>query len=373
MRNIPFSRPVQVGAEPERFAQVLAATRSGRDSFARRCEELLRALLRCEVLLVSSATHALELAAMLLGIGPGDEVIVPSFTISSTVNAFLLRGARIRFADVDANGNLDPAEAARLVSARTRAVVPVHYGGHCCDLVELQAGVGNTAIVEDAAHAIGASFRGRPLGTFGVCGAISFHETKNVGCGEGGAIIVRDGSLLERAEILRDKGNDRQRFERGLVDRYTWVDIGSSYTLSELSAAWLCGQLEQLSRIQARRQEIWDRYFAHLEAPVQRVGATILKGRPGTAGNAHLFAIVFRSCEQRRSYIAHMREQGICCAFHYVALHTSPMGRQLHDGRPLPGSERLSSCLVRLPLFFELTDAEADQVIEVTLDFLRRL
>ncbi|TMB09493.1 MAG: dTDP-4-amino-4,6-dideoxygalactose transaminase, partial [Deltaproteobacteria bacterium] len=251
-----------------------------------------------------------------------------------TVNAFLLRGARIRFADVDANGNLDPAEAARLVSARTRAVVPVHYGGHCCDLVELQAGVGNTAIVEDAAHAIGASFRGRPLGTFGVCGAISFHETKNVGCGEGGAIIVRDGSLLERAEILRDKGNDRQRFERGLVDRYTWVDIGSSYTLSELSAAWLCGQLEQLSRIQARRQEIWDRYFAHLE---------------------------------------HMREQGICCAFHYVALHTSPMGRQLHDGRPLPGSERLSSCLVRLPLFFELTDAEADQVIEVTLDFLRRL
>src|SRR2546430_14674039 len=173
MRNIPFSRPVRVGAEPARFAQVLAATRSGRDSFARRCEELLRALLRCEVLVVSSATHALELAGMLPGLGRGDEVTVPSFTISSTVNAYLLRGARIRFADVDANGNLDPAEAARLVSARTRAVVPVHYGGHCCDLVELQAGVGNTAILEDAAHAMGASFRRRPPGPVGRCGPVS--------------------------------------------------------------------------------------------------------------------------------------------------------------------------------------------------------
>jgi dTDP-4-amino-4,6-dideoxygalactose transaminase len=324
-------------------------------------------------LLVTSATHALEMAALLLGIGPGDEVVLPAFTMSSTANAFLLRGATLTFADVDETGNIDPREVARLVTPRTRAVVPVHYAGHSCDLDELRAAAGKATIVEDAAQAIGAAFRGRPLGTFGACGAISFHETKNVGCGEGGALVLRDGSLLERAEILRDKGTNRRRFIRGLVDRYTWEDVGSSYTIGELNAAWLSTQLEQLTRIQARRQEICRRYLAALEGPVQRVGASVLRGREGCSGNGHLFAIVFRSGEQRASYIAHMREGGISCAFHYVALHTSPMGKKVHDGRQLPWTERFSSCLVRLPLFFDLTDVEVDRVIETTFDFLRRL
>jgi dTDP-4-amino-4,6-dideoxygalactose transaminase len=250
-------------------------------------------------------------------------------------------------------------------------VVPVHYGGNSCDLDELRAAVGAVPIVEDAAQAIGASFRGKALGTFGACAAISFHETKNIGCGEGGGLVLSDSSLVERAEILRDKGTDRRRFERGVVDRYTWADIGSSYTLSELNAAWLSAQLEEFRRIQSRRQQIWDRYLGALETPVQRVGASVVRGRSDGAGNAHLFAIVFRSGEQRSHYIAHMEAKQIACRFHFVALHTSPMGRKLHDGRALPGCERLSKCLVRLPLYFEMTDA--DRVIDATIEFLRTL
>lgn len=373
MRNIPFNRPVHTAQDIPRIAEALAGTTCGTGRFGRRCEELLRGVLGCPALLVSSATHALEMAALLLDIGPGNEVIVPAFTLSATVNAFLLRGAKPIFADVDPSGNLDLADVTRQLSPRTRAVVPVHYAGNSCDLDELRAAIGTVPIVEDAAQAIGASFRGKPLGTFGGCAAISFHESKNVGCGEGGTIVLRDTSLVERAEILRDKGTNRRRFEQGLVDLYTWADVGSSYTLSELNAAWLSAQLEELPRIQARRQQIWDRYLAGLETSVQRVGASVLRGRTDCSGNAHLFAIVFRSGEQRSGYIAHMKENGIDCRFHFVALHTSPMGRKLHDGRALPGCERLSKCLVRLPLYFELTDVESDRVIDTTVEFLRKL
>jgi dTDP-4-amino-4,6-dideoxygalactose transaminase len=373
MGHIPFNKPVRIGPETHRIAEALAGTTCGAGPFGRRCEDLLRDLLGCPTLLVTSATHALEMAALLLGVGAGDEVVIPAFTLSSTANPFLLRGAKPVFADVDPSGNLDPAEAARLISPRTRVVVPVHYGGNSCDLDELRAAVGAVPIVEDAAQAIGASFRGKALGTFGACAAISFHETKNIGCGEGGGLVLSDSSLVERAEILRDKGTDRRRFERGVVDRYTWADIGSSYTLSELNAAWLSAQLEEFRRIQSRRQQIWDRYLGALETPVQRVGASVVRGRSDGAGNAHLFAIVFRSGEQRSHYIAHMEAKQIACRFHFVALHTSPMGRKLHDGRALPGCERLSKCLVRLPLYFEMTDAEADRVIDATIEFLRTL
>jgi dTDP-4-amino-4,6-dideoxygalactose transaminase len=368
--TIPFNKAVSLGSEADRIAQALRGQACGNGPFGRRCEQILGELLGCQALVVSSATAALELAALLLEIKPGDEVIIPSFTFVSTANAFLLRGAKLLFADVDASGNLDPREVSRLRSARTRAIVPVHYAGGSCDMDELRSAAEGIAIVEDAAQAIGASFRGVPLGTFGSCGAISFHETKNVGCGEGGALIVRDSSLLERARCLRDKGTDRHRFEQGLCDKYTWVDVGTSPLLAELSAAWLSVQLESLGRIQARREEIWARYLAELEGPAERAGVAVVRGHPKGRGNAHLFALVFRTGDERRRFVAHTRAMGISTPPHYVALHTSPLGRRLHDGQPLPWSERLSSCLARLPLFFNLPDGAVARVIDATLDFL---
>ena len=311
------------------------------------------------------------MAAVLLEIGAGDEVILPAYTISSTANAFVLRGAKPVFADVDRSANLDPAEVARLLSPRTRAVVPVHYAGHSCDMEQLREAAGSIPIVEDAAQAIGAAFRGTPLGTFGACGAISFHETKNVGCGEGGALVLGDASLLERAEHIRDKGTDRRRFELRLVERYTWVDVGSSYSLSDLNAAWLSAQLEELPRIQARRQWIWDFYAKELEGPVERVGGYVLRGRKDGTPNGHIFAIVLNTAAQRHHFIGQMAEKGIACRLHFAALHTSPMGRKLHDGRALPQSEKLSDCLVRLPLYFQMSDGDADRVVTAAVEVLR--
>ena len=361
------------GAEIPRILEALASTPASCGRFGRRCEELLFALLGRPTLLVTSATHALEMAAVLLGIGRGDEVIVPAYTISSTANAFVLRGAKPVFADVDASGNLDPAEVARVLSGRTRAVVPVHYGGNSCDLDELRSVVGPLPVIEDAAQAIGAAFRGIPLGAFGVCGAISFHETKNVGCGVGGALVVGDPMLVERAEQLREKGTDRRRFELGVVDRYTWVDVGSSYTLGELSAAWLSAQLEELPRINARRGWIWELYSRELQGPIERAGGTVVRGRKGNSGNAHLFAIVLRSGAQRSRFIAQMAEKGVSCPFHFTALHTSPMGRKLHDGRALPQSEKLSECLVRLPLYFQMPDDDVRRVVSSAIEVLQTL
>jgi dTDP-4-amino-4,6-dideoxygalactose transaminase len=224
--------------------------------------------------------------------------------------------------------------------------------------------------VEDAAQAIRASCNGRPLGTFGTCGAFSFHETKNVGCGEGGALTVRDPVLLERAEYLRDKGTNRRRFLSGLVDKYTWVDVGSSYVLSDLNAAYLAAQLDALDRIQERRATIHARYRRELHAAVERTGGYLIQHQPRNTPNHHLFGVVFRDGATRDRFIAHMKAHAIIAPFHYVALHGSPMGRRFHSGRPLPISDRLSACLVRLPLFFNMSDAEQDEVISRTLEFL---
>jgi dTDP-4-amino-4,6-dideoxygalactose transaminase len=312
------------------------------------------------------------MAALLLDLEPGDEVLVPSFTFVSTANAFVLRGARPVFVDVDPSGNLDVAAAGALRTERTRAVCVVHYAGSSCDLDVLAEALPGVPLVEDAAQAIGTTFRGRPLGTFGVAGALSFHETKNVGCGEGGALIVGREELVERSEFLREKGTNRRKFSQGLVDKYTWVDVGSSYALSELNAAYLEPQLRALDAIQARRAEVFGRYRQALEAPAERAGARILlPPEHNGPGNAHLFALVFRSGPQRMRYIAHMREHGILTPFHYVPLHSSPFGRRFHDERPLPMSDQLGECLVRLPLFFNLTDAQVDEVVDRTLEFLR--
>jgi dTDP-4-amino-4,6-dideoxygalactose transaminase len=371
--RIPFNQPVRLGEELEAIERVFQQGQTaGIGPLGARCEELLESRFRRRVLLVSSCTHALEMAALLLDLRPGDEVLVPSFTFVSTANAFVLRGARPVFVDVDASGNLDVSTVGALRTGRTRAVCAVHYAGNSCDLDALREALPGIALVEDAAQAIGATFRGRPLGTLGLAGALSFHETKNVGCGEGGALVVDGEALVERAEFLREKGTNRRKFSQGLVDKYTWVDIGSSYALSELNAAYLEPQLRAFDRIQARRTEVFSRYVEALARPAERAGVRLLlPPEHNGSGNAHLFALVLRSNQQRTRYIAHMREHGILTPFHYVALHRSPFGSRFHDGRSLPMSDLLTDCLVRLPLFFNLTDAQVGEVVDRTLEFLR--
>jgi len=372
---IPFNKPVHLGTELSAMAEAILKNGhvAGGGPFGKRCEAMLEQMLGLRTLLVTSCTHALEMAALLLEVGPGDEFIVPSYTFVSTANAFVLRGARPVFADVDAHGNLDLEHVEKLLGPRTKAVLVVHYAGNSCDMEALLKLCGDVPVVEDAAQALAASFDGRPLGTFGVCSAFSFHETKNIGCGEGGALTLRDANLIDRAEYLRDKGTNRRKFQNGIVDKYTWVDVGSSYVLSDLNAAYLSTQLEALSRIQARRQQIYSAYQEALTEPVERMGGYIVKGSPRNTGNQHLFALVFRAPEHRTGFIAHMRKHDIIAPFHYVALHQSPMGQTFHDGSKLPNSERLTGCLVRLPLFFNMTDAERDEVIGRTQEFLRAL
>ena len=368
---IPFNKPVQLGDELRAMARAFeGGNTAGCGPLGEQCEALLERMLGRRSLLVTSCSHALEMAALLLEVGPGDEVILPSFTFVSTANAFVLRGARPVLADVDPSGNLDLHDVERLRTPRTRAVCTVHYAGNSCDLESLAAAASGLPIVEDAAQTLGATFRGKPLGTFGVAGTLSFHETKNIGCGEGGALLVSDPRLVERAEYIREKGTNRRRFHQGLVDKYTWVDVGSSYVLSELNAAYLLPQLEAFPRIQARRRAVFEAYQAALQGPAERVGAQVVGPNARGEGNFHLFALVFRRPEQRTAYIAHMRGHGILTPFHYVALHLAPMGKRFHDGRPLPVSERLTQCLVRLPLFFNITDAEVEAVVGRTLEFL---
>lgn len=370
--GIPFNKPVWLGTELDRIAEAIVSNGhiAGGGPFGKYCEQVLSAAIGQPTLLVTSCTHALEMAGLLLDMKNGDEFIVPSYTFVSSANALVVRGARPVFADVDRNGNIDLAEVERLLTPRTKAVVVVHYAGNSCDLRALERLCWSVPIVEDAAQALGASFDGQLLGTFGVCAAFSFHETKNVGCGEGGALTLRDPRLVERAEYFRDKGTNRRRFLSGLVDKYTWVDVGSSYVLSDLNAAYLSAQLDARDRIQARRAEIHRRYVAELEPLVDQRGGYVVRPHLLNTPNHHLFAIVFRRGDERDRYIAWMKEHRIITPFHYVALHASPFGNRFHRGRALPNAERLTQCLVRLPLFFNMTDGEQDEVIERTREFL---
>ena len=373
VRMIPFNKPVWLGGEPERISEAIRANGhvAAGGPFGRACEERLAEQLAQPTLLMSSCTHALEASALLLEIAAGDCVILPAFTHVSTATAFALRGARLLFVDVDATGNIDLAQVEAALDRNTRAVVAVHYGGNSCDMDALLALCGDVPVVEDAAQAIYAAFAGRPLGSLGRLGAFSFHETKNVGCGEGGALSIGDEALVERANFVRDAGTDRSRFLAGLEDKYSWVDLGSSYGLSDLSAAYLYGQLCAQEQIQARRRQVREAYAAALPSALEGIGAEIVRGHARNTPNHHLFAVVFRQAEQRTRFIAHMRAHDIITPFHYVALHRSPMGSKHHGERgALPNSERLSDCLVRLPLFYNISDAEVDEVIERTREFV---
>lgn len=347
---------------------------SGGGEFSRRCSELLEQCLGAhKVLLTTSCTHALEMAALLLDIGPGDEVVVPSFTFVSTINAFALRGARPVFADIRSDTlNIDEARLGRLVSSRTRAIVPVHYAGVGCEMgtiLELAQGAG-AKVVEDNAHGLFGKYEGRLLGTFGCLATQSFHETKNFTCGEGGALVINDESLIERAEIIREKGTDRARFFRGQVDKYTWVDLGSSYLPSDLLAAFLLAQLEARDEIQRRRRQIWEAYTGGLRewAAAQEVRLPFVPDHCDQP--YHMFYLIMPSLEKRQALISHLGMRGILSVFHYVPLHLSEMGRRF-GGRKgdCPVTEEISDRLLRLPFYLVLGEEEQRKVISAVVEF----
>jgi dTDP-4-amino-4,6-dideoxygalactose transaminase len=373
--RIPFNRVSVVGSELAFVSQALEQGHiSGDGPFSQRCEELLRLELGApRVLLTTSCTHALELSALLLDIKAGDEVIVPSFTFPSTATAFSLRGARVVFCDVHSTTlNLDEHMLESLVSERTRAVVPIHYAGVGCEMDSILriAEREGLAVVEDNAHGLFGAYRGKPLGTFGVLATQSFHETKNCTCGEGGALVVNDERMASRAEVLREKGTNRKSFFRGEVDKYTWVDEGSSYVISDILAGFLAGQLEASDEIQAARARIWHRYADALDKWALSIDATLPHVPDHCQQPYHMFYVLLPSLEYRTALIEHMRAAGILAVFHYLPLHLSPMG-QRHGGRRgmCPVTEDVSDRLLRLPFYVGLSPAEQDDVIDSILGF----
>jgi dTDP-4-amino-4,6-dideoxygalactose transaminase len=374
--RIPFNRPYRTGDEAAAIAAAIeAGWTGGNGPQSRRCEELLAELTGARrVLMTPSCTGALEMAALLADVGPGDEVVMPSFTFVSTANAFVLRGATPVFVDVDADTlNIDPRRAADAVNARTRALVAVHYGGVGCDMEALGAlaRAHDLLLVEDAAQGIGASRGGQALGAIGGLGTLSFHETKNVSCGEGGALLVNDERLAARAEILQEKGTDRRRFDRGEVDQYTWIDVGSSFLMSDITAAVLADQLERVAQITAARMAIWDAYHAAFE-PLERAG---LLRRPvvpaGAQHNAHLYRLQLADRATRDALIAALGATGVSAYFHYVPLHSAPAGlRHARVHGPMDVTEDAAGRLVRLPLWVGLTE---DDVARIAAEVARAL
>jgi len=368
--RIPFNRSSLVGRELEHIAEAMRIGQiAGDQEYTRRCHRLLEETLGVpRVLLTTSCTHALETAALLLDLQPGDEVVVPSFTFVSTANAFVLRGARPVFADVRPDTlNLDERRLEELVGPRTRAVVPVHYAGVACEMEAILAVTRPRGIevIEDNAHGLFGKYRGRWLGTFGALATQSFHETKNVTCGEGGALLINDARLVARAEIVREKGTDRSRFFRGEVDRYGWVDVGSSYLMSDVLAAFLYGQLCEWRTIQERRRALWERYDRGLAGWAAEHGVRTPIVPEGCEQAYHMYYLLLPSLAARTRLIAHLKAHGILAVFHYQPLHLSPMGRKL-GGEPgaCPVAEDVAERLVRLPLFVSLSDAEQDEVID---------
>ncbi|MGA9797442.1 MAG: dTDP-4-amino-4,6-dideoxygalactose transaminase [Terriglobales bacterium] len=372
---IPFNRPCLAGNEYKYIGQAIAnGHASGDGPFTRKCHALLEQELRVpKVLLTTSCTHALELAALLLECAPGDEVILPSFTFVSTANAFALRGARIVFADIRPDTlNLDETRLEHLITSRTKAIVPVHYAGVACemDAISALARRHGVRIVEDNAHGLFARYKGRYTGTFGCLGTQSFHETKNVTCGEGGALVVNDPELVERAMILREKGTNRNQFLRGQVDKYTWVDLGSSYLPSDLLAAFLYAQLEARIQIQAKRKRVWEFYREHLADWAQETGARLPVVPAECEQPYHMFYLLLSSLEERQALIAHLKSQGILSVFHYLPLHLSEMGRRF-GGRPgdCPLTEQISERLLRLPFYNDLTENDQARVVSAITGF----
>ena len=373
--SIPFNKPSLTGKELHYAAEAILNLHSAADGpFSRRCQALLESTLGAgKVLLTSSCTDALEMAALLTDTGPEDEVIVPSYTFVSTANAFALRGSRIVFADIREDTlNLDERLLEQLITPRTKAIVPVHYAGVGCEMESILriAQSQGIHVIEDNAHGLYARHNGRYLGTFGGLATQSFHETKNVICGEGGALLINDPRFYERAEILRDKGTNRRQFLQGQVDKYSWVDLGSSFGMSDLLAAFLCAQLEERESILARRRAIWNFYNQGLTDWAGRNGIRC-PSIPSTAEQSfHMYYLILPTAEDRRRFMTHLAGQGILGVFHYVPLHSSVMGLRFGaNPRQCPVTTLVSERLVRLPLYNSLSPQEQTRVVEAVSTF----
>jgi dTDP-4-amino-4,6-dideoxygalactose transaminase len=373
--RVPFNKLSLTGNEFRYIFQALESTHiSGDGHFTKKSQEFLEKELGVsKAFLTTSCTDALEMAALLLDIQPGDEIIVPSFTFVSTVNAFVLRGARPVFCDIRADTlNMDERKLEGLITSQTRAMIPVHYAGVACEMDSILA-LGERhgiAVVEDNAHGLFGKFKGKYLGTFGCLATQSFHETKNFTCGEGGALLINDPRYIERAEIVREKGTNRGRFFRGLVDKYTWVDLGSSYLPSDILAAFLFAQFEHRGEIQSRRRRIWEYYNQHLAGWACKNGVRLPFVPEHCEHPWHMFYALLPSLEGREALIAHLERRHIASVFHYVPLHLSDMGRKFGGKEGLcPVTECVSDCVIRLPFYNDLNEADQDRVVSAVLEF----
>ena len=373
--RIPFNRPTSVGREAEYLQEALRINHlSGDGQFTKKCHALLEETLDVpKALLTTSCTHALDMSALLLELKDGDEVIVPSFTFVSTINAFVLRGAKAVFADIRPDTlNMDETKLEALITPKTRAIVVVHYAGVACEMDTIMeiANRHKIPVIEDNAHGLFGKYKGKYLGTFGVMATQSFHETKNFTSGEGGALLINDPKYIEDAEILREKGTNRSRFFRGQVDKYTWVNVGSSYLPSDMLAAFLFAQLEEREQIQSRRQQIWETYYKELGAWAEENNVQMPFVPAHCEQTYHMFYILFPNLEKRQAAIAHLKARGVQAVFHYLPLHLSPMGEK-YGGKlgDCEVTEHVSDQLLRLPFYTNMTAEEQMQVVTALKEF----
>ncbi len=373
---IHFNQPYITGLEKKYFKEVISSKiLSSNGKFTKKCQQFFEDKYNFKkTILTPSCTAALEMTTLLLSIQPGDEVIVPSYTFVSTANAFILRGAKIVFADsYKENPNIDAASIHALITKKTKAIVPVHYAGVACDMDTIinMAKKNNLYVVEDAAQAIGAYYKNDPLGSLGNLAAFSFHETKNISCGEGGMLVINDEKYTKRAETIRDKGTNRIDFLKGKVDKYQWVDIGSSYGLNELSASFLYAQLQRIENIRQKRKDQWQLYYKELFS-LEKEGKAMLPNIPAYAvHNHHIFYLVCKNLEERSALIAFLHKRGINAVFHNQSLHKSNYYKSKHDGRELPNADRFSDCLIRLPLYYKLSTASQNKISKNILLFYK--
>ena len=371
---IPFNKPYLTGKEVDHLTEaVLSGKISGNGSFTKKCQLFFEKKYHFKkTLLTTSCTDALEMAAILIDIQPGDEVIIPSYTFVSSANPFVLRGAKIVFADSQKDHpNMDVDAIENLISEKTKAIVPVHYAGVSCDMDKIMklSSIYNLYVIEDAAQAVDSFYKGNPLGGIGHLGTFSFHETKNLNCGEGGLLIINDEQFIKRAEIIWEKGTNRIEFHKGEVKKYEWVDIGSSFLPSEVVAAFLFAQINNLDNIQKKRIWIWNKYYDELSFLNDKIE---LPNVPSYAtNNGHLFYLVLNDRNQRTRFLDFMKNKGVLSVFHYQSLHKSPFYITKHDRRVLSNADKYSNQLIRLPLFYELEEKEINYIISSIKDFFR--